>query len=73
MPRKRTYPRAASERRPKTMRNIIEFPKASPSEAREAGLTVTFELDYRQFAIGSNITELNQNTGELIPMPRKRR
>jgi hypothetical protein len=72
MPRKRTYARAAAERRPKTLRNIIEFPKASPSEDREAGLTIIFELDDRPYPVAWNVTELNQKPGDLISILRKR-
>jgi hypothetical protein len=56
----------ASNRRRGTSRQIIEFPKASGSEVRQAGLTIIFELDERRFAIDWNITELNQKPGELI-------
>jgi hypothetical protein len=62
----------ASSGRRGTMCHIIEFPKASASEARGAGLTIIFELDDRRFAIDWNITELNQKPGELIPIRRKR-
>jgi hypothetical protein len=61
-----------SNRRRGTMCHIIEFPKASASEAREAGLTIIFELDDRRLAIDWHITELNQKPGELIPIRRKR-
>ena len=61
----------ASNQRRGTMCHIIEFPKASASEARGAGLTIIFELDERRFAIDWNITELNLKPGELIPMLRK--
>ena len=53
------------------MCQIIEFPKASNSEARQAGLTIIYELDELRFAIDWNITELNQKQGKLIPMLRK--
>jgi hypothetical protein len=62
----------AGNRRCGTSCQIIEFPKASGSEARQAGLTIIFELDERRFATDWNITELNQKLGELIPMLRKR-
>ena len=51
---------------------IIEFPKPPGSEARQAGLTITFELDERQFETDWNRAEVNQKPGELIPMLRKR-
>ena len=60
LPRDFFHCRACFQRRAKALR------KASPSEAREAGLTITFELDHRQFAIGSNLTESHM-TGTRLP------
>jgi hypothetical protein len=62
----------ARNRRRGTLCQIMEFQKAPESEARQAGLSIIFELDERRFAIDWNITELNQKPGELIPMLRKR-
>jgi hypothetical protein len=62
----------ASRRRRGTLCQIREFPKAADSEARQAGLTIIFELDYRRFAIDWNVTGLSQKPGELIPIRRKR-
>ena len=61
----------AGNRRRGTLCQIIEFPKPSGSEVRRRGLTISFELDERRFAIDWNITELNLKPGELIPMLRK--
>jgi hypothetical protein len=62
----------ASSRRRGTLCQIREFPKAADSKARQAGLTIIFELDHRLFAIDWNVTELNQKPGEVIPIRRKR-
>jgi hypothetical protein len=61
----------AHNRRRGTLCQIIGFPKPSRSEARQAGLTIIFELDERRFAIDWNTAEVNQKPGELIPMLRK--
>jgi hypothetical protein len=62
----------ASRRRRGTLCQIREFPKAADSEARQAGLTIIFELDQRRFAIDWNITGINQKSGDLILILRKR-
>jgi len=53
------------------MCQIIEFKKASASQARQEGLTIIYELDERRFAIDWNISELNHKPGELISIRRK--
>jgi hypothetical protein len=58
----------ARNRRCRTLCPVIEFPKASDLEIRQAGLTIIFELDHRRFAIGWNLVELNQKPEELIPI-----
>jgi hypothetical protein len=63
----------AGNRRRGTSCQIIEFPKPSGSEVRQAGLTIVFELDERQFEIDWNRAKVNQKPGKLIPMLRKGR
>jgi hypothetical protein len=62
---------ASSNRRRGKLPKIAEFPKVSGAEARDAGPTVTFELDERRFAVGWNITELSQKPAEVIPIRKK--
>jgi hypothetical protein len=61
----------ASNRRRRTLHNVIEFPEASGAAAWDAGLMIVFELD-RRFAIDWNVTELNQKPAEVIPILKKR-
>jgi hypothetical protein len=65
-------PATDASRRRGTTCQIIEFPKAATSRARQAGLTIIFELDQRRFAIDWNITGINQKSGDLILILRKR-
>jgi hypothetical protein len=50
----------------------MEFPKASSSEAWDAGPTIIFELDDQCFAAGWNVTELNHKPAEVVPIPKQR-
>jgi hypothetical protein len=63
---------SAGNRRRGTLHKVTEFPKPSGAEAWDAGTTITFELDERRFAIGWNVTELNQKPAEVVPIRKKR-
>ena len=60
----------ASNRRRKTLGKVVEFPKASVSEAGDTGLMIIFELDERRFVVDWNVTEFSLKPAEVIPIRR---
>ena len=50
----------------------MEFPKASVSEAGDAGLMIIFELDERRFAVDWNVTEFSPKPTDVIPIRKER-